>query len=398
MDASWREELKPYAGEPRGSAGWRLTKASWKLAREQRTIRWLAFLLAALWAGDGYLGAVTGLKATGGRSIVGGVAVDAVLVLAAIFLFGAIAAAADAALDGVPLGLGEALAEARERSQPLLRWAGISLAIWIGTIVLARNLHFRPALPWIQLAWYVAVFFVIPLAVLGDLGPRAGLRESLRLLRRRRRECFAAVLGVALLAFLAVVPGWLVAERATAAYQEHGQRPHLLAIAGLLLFFGGLALAMATKEAFAVMLVRDEIDDLSPREYAGRRLRRRTKVLRFCGGTVAVIAVFAIAGAISKHDRHVTRESSAPGSNYTTIVPNYGIELPSESPVLYGGRKIGEVLGSEHEGSSLRVRFHVEPGFSPRTTPAELTVEAMAGQAALVLKPSAGASPSLSQL
>ncbi|MGN6275126.1 MAG: hypothetical protein ACTHNP_04230 [Solirubrobacterales bacterium] len=398
MDASWREELKPHADEPRGSAGWRLAKSSWKLACQQQAIRGLVFMLAVVWAGNAYLGIVTGLNATSSKDIAGVIAIDAVFAVVGVFLLGAIAAAADAALDGAPLDLGEALAEARERSRPLLWWAGVFLAVWIGAFLLARHFHFRPALPWIQFAWYVAIFFVIPLAVLGDLGPGAGLRESLWLLRRRRRECFAAVLGIGLLAFLAIVPGWLIAEHAAAVYQEHGQRSHLLTILSLLLLFGGFALAMATKEAFAVMLVRDELDDLSPREYAGGRLGRREKVLRFCGGALAVFAVFAIAGAISKHDRHVTRESSAPGSNYTTIVSSYGVELPSESPVLYGGRKIGEVLGSEHEGSGLRVRFHVEPGFSPTATPAELVVEATAGQPSLVLKPTAGALPGSSQL
>lgn len=45
---AWLGELRPYAGEPKGSAGWRLAKSSWRLARRDRAVLILALILALL--------------------------------------------------------------------------------------------------------------------------------------------------------------------------------------------------------------------------------------------------------------------------------------------------------------------------------------------------------------
>src|SRR4051812_24862780 len=114
---AWLDELRPYAGEPRGSAGWRLAKAGWRLARGQRTILQLVLLLSALWTAQTYWFATAGLH-WGGGDIVPIILLNGLSVLAGTCLLGAIAASADAALDGAPLDLSGARAEARERLRP----------------------------------------------------------------------------------------------------------------------------------------------------------------------------------------------------------------------------------------------------------------------------------------
>jgi hypothetical protein len=387
---AWLGELRPYAGEPRGSAGWRLAKSSWRLVRRQRTILQLVLVLAALWAAQGYWFATAGLRWQDG-DVASVLLAYSAQVLMGTLLLGAVAACADATLDGVPLDFSAARAEMRERLRPLLGWGALSLAIWIGLFLVGRGLH-APAVDTIGLlAWYLASFFAIPLAVLGEMDPASALRESSRLVRARKRETFAAVIGVGLFGVLAMVPGTTLLTHVSALHQELGHVPHLLYALGLFAISFGLGLAVVTKEAFAVMIVRDEIDDLSPSEYSGRRLGRGAKFLRVCGGVALVIAVFGTMSAITKHDRAVLKEANSPGANYTTEVA-YDGDLPSGSAVVFRSRKIGEVLGSEQDGSGLRVRFHVEPGITPSSTPGELMVEAAGGVPCLVLVP-AGESP-----
>lgn len=384
MDA-WLGELRPYAGEPRGSAGWRLAKSSWRLVRGQRAILQLVVILAALCALQAYWSLAAGLRWHGG-DIPPLLLLLAAQVLAMTLLFGAITAATDAALDGTPLDLTAARAEVRSRLGPLLGWVVLYFVIWMGIFQLGRSLE-RPLTGLLALlAWYLVSFFAIPLAVLGGMNPASALRESLRLLRRRKRQTLAAFLGIGVFGFLASVPGTTLLTHVAALHAEGGDVPRLLYALGSFVLFAGIGLAVATKEAFAVMIVRDEIGDLSPREYAGRRLGRGAKVLRFCGGIALFIAVFAVSSAISKHDRAVVKEANSPGSNYTAEVA-YGGDLPSGSAVVFSGRKIGEVLGSEEDGSGLRVRFHVEPGYGPTSTPGELMVEASGGAPCLVLVP-----------
>jgi len=389
MDA-WLGELRPYAGEPNGSAGWRLAKSSWRLVREQRTILQLVLVLAALSALQAYWSLAAGLR-WHGSDIPPLLLLLAAQVLAMTFLLGAIAAAADAALDGTPLDLAAAREEVRHRLRPLLGWAVLYFVIWVGIFQLGRSTEAPLTGFLVLLAWYLVSFFAIPLAVLGGMGPASALRESSRLLRRRKRQTLAASLGIGVFGFLASVPGTTVLTHVAGLHAEGGHTPHLFYALGSFVAFLGIGLAVATKEAVAVMIVRDEIGDLSPREYAGRRLGRGAKVLRFCGGVALFVAVLGASSAITKHDRAVVKEANSPGSNYTTEVA-YGGDLPSGSEVLFRGRKIGEVLGSERSGSGLRVRFHVEPGFGPTSTPGELRVEAPLDTPRLVLV-AAGESP-----
>lgn len=169
MDA-WLGELRPYAGEPEGSAGWRLAKSSWRLVRGQRTILQLVLALAALWTAQAYWFATAGPRWQGG-GIALVLLLDAAQIAASTCLLGAIAASTDAALDGVALDLATVRAEVRERLRPLLSWAALFLAVWIGLFLIDRSLE-APALGIVGLfAWYIASFFAIPLAVLGEMSP-----------------------------------------------------------------------------------------------------------------------------------------------------------------------------------------------------------------------------------
>jgi hypothetical protein len=392
---AWLGELKPNAAEPRGRTGWLLAKAGWRLVRGSRTILALVLMLAALWTIGGVVGYATGIRVGGDPDIAGTAVVHSLVLLAATYLLGAIVAAVDAALDGAPLDLRDAFDETRICARDLFWWAAISLAFWLGLIALV-NSNARGLFIVGDLVWLVLTTFVVPLIVIGGLSPLAALGESAGLLRRRWRESLNALVGIGFFAALATVPSAAIFTHAGALARETGDSQRLLVIVGLALIFAAFGLATATREAFATLLVRDDFGDLSPREHAGPRPSRGAKARRIVVGIVATVAIFATFSAITKHDRQVLRASSSPGANYVNIASDpSGVELPAGAPVVYQGRTIGQVLGSRSVATGLKVSFHLDPGFTPSSTPGYFVVDANGGDPRLLLV-SAGEAPPVS--
>jgi hypothetical protein len=309
------------------------------------------------------------------------------VVIGSTFLLGAIAAASDAALDGMPLDLRDALAEARDRLRPLAYWALVSLAFWVGAILVFREVEAVGWLLLVSIVWYVVSLFVIPIVMLAGCGPGAAVRESLSLVRRRKREVAAALIGIATFTAIALFAGGAVVNHAAALNREGAGAQRVLVLGGVCLMLIVIAGATATKEAFAVILTRDTLGHL-PGEPHSRRRRTGTKVLRLALGVVVVLALFGGIGAATKHDREVLSASRAPGENFTTLVPDAAsYDLPTGTPVLYENDQIGTVLGCRPDGFQLKVTFHVEPGFGPFTFPGIFHVEETEGRLSLVLKP-----------
>jgi hypothetical protein len=384
---AWLEELRPFEGEARSSSGWRLAKAGWRLVQTDRAALQLTLLLAALWTA---LVAVVGFADLGygqNDDLPLRIALDFGAVMVSTLLLGAIAAAAEGALDGMPLDLRDALAEARDRLRPLVWWTLASFAFWLGAFLVLREFE---ALGWLiltNLVWYVIGLFVIPIVMLAGCGPLTAVRESLGLLRRRKREVAAAFVGIAAFTAIALFPGGAVINHAAALNREGAGEQHLLVLAGFGLMMLVTAMTFATREAFAVILMREALDQL-PGQPHSRRRRTGTKVLRLVLGVVAALAVLGAVSAATEHDREVLSASRAPGTDFTTLVSDAGsYDLPTGTPVLYENDRIGTVLGSRPDGFHLSVTFHVEPGFGPFTFPGTFHVEESGGHLSLVLKP-----------
>lgn len=389
---AWLGELRPYPGEGRWGSGWRLAKSAWRLLRTDPALRWLALLLTGV-VGVAFCGqfAVEDFSLGLDQGSLGvALLCHAFLAFGAIFVLFALLAAADAAIDGLPMETGEALAEARELLPEVLRWGLVllaaSLAIWWANSALGWG-----AATLASVAFYLATAFVVPSMVVERSGPAAAWSESLRTIRMRGRPLLGGAIGIAVFAGLfALLPGFML-EHAAATRNSGQGSGEPLAIVALLLLALIFAVALGSREALALFLLRDELDDLPGTPCAGPRLRRRVKVLRFAGTCVAVIAVLVAAGALTEGDREVNTASNAPGNIFEIEVANPGFELDSGTAVYYRESEIGTVLGSEAEGSRLRVRFHVEPGYNPEQTPGSFTVAGSGdGCPCLVLVPGAG--------
>ncbi len=372
---AWIEELRPYPGEGRWGTGWRLAKSAWRLLRTDSTLRSLALLQSLLIAvvvcgqladddfrlgfGDGNLG----LR----------LLCHALAAFGTTFLMFALVRAADARIDGLPMGPGEALAESREELGPILGWGLITLAVSIAVWLLGEEVGLASAL--LACAWYLLSAFAIPAIAFEGLGPGAALAESLRTFRWRWRGALAGLLGIAIFAGIAtLLPGFMLGH-AAAIHNSGGDTDYPLLVAAFALLALVYSAMVATRETFALILLREDLDDLPGGVYSGPRRRRRTKVLRFAGTCLAVLALLIAAGAITEDDRRINDANDGPGATYETVVINPGgVELERGAAVYYRRVEIGTVLGSEQEGSNLRINFHVDPGYGPTETPGSFVV------------------------
>lgn len=370
----WLEELRPYAGEPRTSAGWRLAKSGWRLLRHDRTLLRLTLLLALALA----LPATLTLIGTGegpwgpDPSLLVQIAVDALAIGLATFFLVAFSSAVDSAVDGLPLEAHEALDDARQCLGPIVAWTVASAAVWTATHQLAGSAW---PLFLVGIAWYVATLFVVPAMAIDRLGAVAAVRESWRVIRAHWREAVGGLVGLGALAGVAFfVPGAMLSHAAAIHKEGNGTDYALMAAAMVLIAVVGAVFA-ATKEAFAVLLMREALDDLPGREYSGRRLRRRAKVGRVLGAVALALALLVAISAINRGDRETLDAASSPGATYEIVVENpAGVDLPSGSVVFYRGSEVGVVLGSHDEEAGLSVTFHVEPGIGPDTTPGSFRI------------------------
>lgn len=400
MDA-WLGELRPYAGEARSSSGWRLAKSAWRLLRTDRAIG-LATALGTLALAVPLVAAIFFADVNpglGDGSFWPQTLLSAMTSCAWTFAAFAIAFAADAAVDEIPMDLREALEEAREHLGPVLGWALLTLAVWLAARIVGQALDSPWLTALVGVPWYLLTTFAVAAMVTQGIGPGEAVGESLQITRDRWRETLAGLFGIVVFTALASFPSGAVLSHAAAL--NHGgqgiQYPWL--VAGALLLAVALALSLATREVFAILLLREELGDLPGREYGGRRLRRRAKAARVGGAIVAVLIALVAYSALTEGDREVLDASNAPGANYTTIVHDpSGAGLPDGSTVYYREAAIGEVLGTRVVDEGLSVTFHVEPGYGPDETPGSFVIVNTATGPYLVLVPSGDSgAPSLSR-
>jgi hypothetical protein len=370
---AWLSELRPYEGEPGTSSGWRLAKSSWRLIRTQASVRTLSLALAVLFAAYGSLGVVAhidlGVRTSHESLWPLRLGAQFLALLVANMTFIAIVAAADASLDGMRIGVSEALAEAREVVGPTAVWTAASIVYFTALGAATRS-------GWLGLlaflVWYFASFFVLPALLIDGAGALGALAESVGVLRRRWRSALGVGLWTLVVLVFAFVVAGIFIEHAQALEQEGHQWRGFAAIA-LIPIMAISALVLAGQQIASLLVLRESFEDLRGAPWAGPRRGRGAKVLRVCGGVLVFFVLFGAIGAVTKHDRKVVKESNEPGANYSIVLSEAG-ELPSGSPILFEGRPIGVVLGSSEEDGGLGVRIHVEPGYGPESTPGSFRI------------------------
>jgi hypothetical protein len=282
----------------RMSRGWMLTKESWRLVRADRTLLWFPVV-----------GALVGLVVAavfvgGGIALYSATNSDVVLIIAlvigayllavvATFFNVALALCVSRALDGHDTTVAEGLAAARGRWDAIFGWAGVQLVV--GGLNLLLQALLREAGGQVvssifsglaSAAWDIASFFVIPAIALDGLGPSAGLKRSVQVIRQRWGE---GVTGAAAIGFIFFFAVWLpaialivVGVLLTSSVAGLGVAVIAIGVVALVI---GVVLQTTLSATFRVALYRFATQDVvlgpfqrEPLEQAFRPKRRRRGV------------------------------------------------------------------------------------------------------------------------
>jgi hypothetical protein len=222
--SSWTiEAADTLAGMGRIGRGWALTKQSWSVVRDDRSLLLFPVVAAvsAIVVGAVFFGVGAGVGAASDSFwaaapflVVGVYALIVVGQFAAV----ALAACATAALDGRDTTFGEGVAAARSRLTVILQWSLVQLVV--GSLISAIQAALREGVGGLissivggilNASWSVATFFVVPVIALDGLGPREAFTRSAGIVRERWGEGVvgSATIGGAI--FLAgILPGAIV--------------------------------------------------------------------------------------------------------------------------------------------------------------------------------------------
>ncbi len=274
-DASTRRYLAP-AGESRTARSRRLTRIAFTLLRRDRTMAILALLGAAF-----MIVATLAIFAAAGWLHDPGREGHLLLIYAifswpttfvATFLNVALAAAADACLDGRRLTVREALGVAAARIGPIVGWSLLATGVGILLQQLAERVPVGGRIAgWLLgVAWGLVTFFAIPLLALEGCSPTGTVRRSSRLIRERWGEGVGGTVLIGAWATpLLLVGGGLIGVGVGA----HGQARVIMLTIGLGVVFASMALITAARQVFAVALYRYATDGSTRGGFAETDLR-----------------------------------------------------------------------------------------------------------------------------
>jgi MFS family permease len=397
-------------GGNRRARGWRLTKASWRLARRDPTLVPLALLaLGVLFlvslASIGLLADLDGSNRGDGAKVLLATIVCSYLWVAIFALVSAaLALAASGGFDGEPLTMREALSEAWERRGPILIWAliaafvggGIQLLGWTGAGGRLLSLL-------LGLIWAFLVAYVIPIISLAGADPGEAMSESADLARRRWGEQLSGGVAIFVLTLAAIFCCGVAFGFGLSAVRDDnsalGAVALVMGVVGLAFTF---VLSVATTQAFVVALFRfdagertlEELESPPPATPIGR-----SAVVRVTGIIVGLLVAATVLGASLPHDQR-NRDADLGfyvpenGWYYATFDSEVKVPLAAGSPVVYEQRQVGIVSQARLEPGRIVVWFRAAPALEEPIEANPKTVGDLNGTPYLRVGPRAGpASP-----
>lgn len=384
---AWNGELVA-AGETRMDCGWRLAKLSWRLLRSSLSliVLGLGSVLAAGVAG------YAAFSLRGHGSAVPLIALGFAGAVIGNFLQVAVALAADDSLDGSRMTVFEAASESRERLAAIVGWATIATSVQVGLLLLGQALPARAGL-FVSLtaaAWAFGIVFVVPMLALDLSTPIEALRESPALLRERWGEEFAGIFGIGGVTFIAAIPAFVLLAAGAHRNRIAPGSANLAVVLGAILLATIFVLGSTTFQVFAVALYRDAtVGFPAADDFVERRPRRKSWIVRIGLAILAVLFTLAVIAALLG-PRPAEREFkvSFPASYASGVTPGM--------PVVYEGRRVGVVKGSEISGESDIVTFEVESPYETLKGETSITLSEFEGGRCLVIVPR-GQGPPLPQ-
>ncbi len=243
--------------------GWRLTKASWAVIRQDPTMISIALMGAGCGlAGAAAIGYFSGYfdSPTHARGHLALAAIIALypLTFLSIFFNVALAGAAAAHFDGRPIGVREALGISWKRLGRIAQWSLLAAGVGLVLDELASRIPGAGRLAsWLLgAAWSLATIFAVPLLAFEGTGPLETAKDSVRLIKGKWGEGITGLVGIGAWTVIVMVPvGILFGAGLVVDRHDANLGAALIAIAvGALLLVS--ALSLATREVFSVALFR----------------------------------------------------------------------------------------------------------------------------------------------
>lgn len=206
-----------------------LAKASWRVLQQDRELLALpvisffvsalvfgAFIVPALIMSDAF--DESSDQGTSPMLYVLLIAGSLALTIVSVFFRGALVSGANERLTGGDPTVSSALSGAFSKLHRLVPWAIVTATV--GMVLQAirdRGGLGRFVAGLLDMAWEVLTFLVLPVVIIEDIGPIAGVKRSAELFRRTWGENLAARVGFGLLGFVALIPALVVGGLAIAS-------------------------------------------------------------------------------------------------------------------------------------------------------------------------------------
>jgi hypothetical protein len=367
----------PGQPEPEGRIrrSWRLTNLAWDLVRGNRTLLALALMgigfatvaAALVFYLSGY--AEHPEHGRGQLALVGLIALYP-STLVSVFFNVALAKAAGEALEGRSITIKEALAAAARRFDQIALWSLISTVVGLLLEQIASRLPGggRIATALVGAAWALATIFVVPILALEGTDAIPSIRRSSQLVRKRWGEGIAGTLTIGFWVGVVALPVVFIFCVALGLTRRYPEVAGTIAVVGLVVLVLISAVAAALRQVFAVVLYRYAmagvaggfpVEDLEGPFYRGKS-RSKTHWRAIGYAVAAFFALLLIAAVLlPKHQRYY----SGPGYWWAYVPPT--AEVHTGMPVIYNGRRIGEVVNHYPRDGKTDVVYHVDPRFDP---------------------------------
>jgi hypothetical protein len=247
--------------------GWGLTKKSWALLNEHRSlIRFPLYgavattLLAIVFLGPGlYLLDQDSLAGAIPLLVIG---VYVLSVVGFYFSVG-LAAAADMIFRGQEATVGDGLAVARSRFAQITGWAAVSTAISVvmGVLENQGGIGGQIAARLVGMAWSLVTFLAVPVIAIEGTGPLRTLKRSAALFRDRWGQQITGNIAIGGAVFLlGVLPAILLIVLGIAVWPSASFLGALLVVIGALVLAIAMLISRALSGIFGVALYRYALD------------------------------------------------------------------------------------------------------------------------------------------
>lgn len=247
--------------------GWALTKKSWALLGEHRSlIRFPLYgavattLLAIVFLGPGiYLLTKDSLGGAIPLLVVG---VYVLSVVGFYFSVG-LAAAANMIFNGDEATVGDGLAVARERFSQICGWAALSTAISVlmGVLENQGGVAGEIAARLVGMAWSLITFLAVPVIAIEGAGPVGTLKRSASIFRQKWGQQITGNIAIGGIVFLVgVLPAVALIVAGVALWPSASFLGALLVVVGALALAIALLISKALSGIFGVALYRYATD------------------------------------------------------------------------------------------------------------------------------------------